>query len=63
MKTEFTITNWPDAKKGDTVGITGEILVKRGIARKYLAKVLAQQINGKVWIDGPRTWAVVKGVA
>lgn len=56
-----TFTDWTIAKQGDVVGIGGEILIQRGINRKYMAKVLAQQIGGKVWIDGPRTWAVVKG--
>jgi len=49
---------WEEAKPGDLL-ISGDRLERKGIRIKREANELADRVSGKVWMDGPKRWAVV----
>ncbi len=63
---EFPVL-WKNAQPGDLVGSpeTGQFrVIGRRLRPKWRAKRLLAHIpNGQVWIDSPRTWAVLAPVA
>jgi hypothetical protein len=60
---ELPVLSWDNAQSGDLVGspATGLFrVIARKLRPKWRAKRLLAHIpNAQIWIDSPRTWAVV----